>query len=132
MDQTPKADPPSYAINVDSKTALLAIGNKRTTHPLAVAARKITIELRNSISLTFHWVIGHAGLRGNERADYLARIAASYNTTIVYNAIPLNKGKQLLKEQYIKIWNATYINFTNASHTKQFIPTIPHRLSLSL
>jgi ribonuclease HI len=31
---------PSYAINVDSKTALLAIANKRTTHPLVVATRK--------------------------------------------------------------------------------------------
>jgi ribonuclease HI len=47
---------PSYAINVDSKTALLAIVNKRTTHPLAVATRKKIIELRNSTSLTFHWV----------------------------------------------------------------------------
>jgi hypothetical protein len=31
-----------------------------------------------------------------------------------------------------KIWNAAYINSTNASHTRQFIPTIPLRLSLSL
>ena len=123
---------PSYAINVDSKTALLAIANKRTTHPLAVAARKKIIELRTSTSLTFHWVKAHAGLRGNERADYLARTAASYNTTTAYNSIPINRGKQLLEEHYVKIWNATYINSTNASHTKQFIPTIPHRLSLSL
>ena len=55
----------------------------------------------------------------------MARTAASYNTTIAYNAIPINRGKQLLEEHYIKIWNATYINSTNASHTKQFIPTIP-------
>jgi ribonuclease HI len=123
---------PSYAINVDSKTALLAIANKRTTDPLAVATRKKTIELRTLTSLTFHWVKVHAGLRDNERADYLARTTASYNTTIAYNAIPINRGKQLLEEHYIEIWNATYINFTNASHTKQFIPTIPHRLSLSL
>jgi hypothetical protein len=123
---------PSYAINVDSKTALLAIANKRMTHPLAVATRKKTTELRTSTSLTFHWVKAHAGLRGNERADYLARTAANYKTTIVYNTIPINRGKQLLEEHYIKIWKATYIKSTNASHTKQFIPTIPHRLSLSL
>ena len=30
------------------------------------------------------------------------------------------------------MWKATYRNSTNASHTKQFIPTIPHRLSISL
>jgi ribonuclease HI len=33
----------SYAINIDSKAALLAIANKHTTHPLAVAARMKTI-----------------------------------------------------------------------------------------
>jgi ribonuclease HI len=67
----------SYAINVDSKAALLAIANKHTKHPLAVETRLKTIELRNSTSITFQWVKGHVGLRGNERADYLAKIAAS-------------------------------------------------------
>ena len=86
---------------LSSRTALLAIANKRTTHPLAVATRKKIIELRTSTSLTFHWVKTHAGLRDNERADYLARIAASCNTTIAYNAILINRGKQLLEEHYI-------------------------------
>jgi ribonuclease HI len=38
----------SYTINVDSKAALLTIANKHTTHPLAVATRLKTIQLRNS------------------------------------------------------------------------------------
>jgi ribonuclease HI len=59
----------SYAINVDSKAALLAITNKHTTHPIAIVIRVKTIKLRNSTSITFHWVKGHAGLIGNERAD---------------------------------------------------------------
>jgi len=87
----------SYAINVDSKAALLDIANKHTTHPLAVATRLKTIELRNSTSITFHLVKGHAGLKGNERADYLAKIGASYNTTIAYEEIPINQGKQILE-----------------------------------
>jgi hypothetical protein len=90
-----------------------------------------TIELKNSTSITFHWVKGHAGLKGNERADYLAKTVASYNTTIVYDAILVIRGKQLL-EDYYKIWNAIYVNSAKASHTKLFIPTIFHRLSLSL
>ena len=55
----------SYTINVDSKAALIAIANKHTTHPLAVATRLNTTELRNSTSITFHWVEGHVGLKGN-------------------------------------------------------------------
>jgi len=31
-----------------------------------------------------------------------------------------------------EVYDATYINSANASHTKQFTPTILHRLSLSL
>jgi len=63
--QNQRQKPPSYAINVDSKSALLAIAKKRTTHPLAFATRTKTIELRNSTSLTLNWVKGRSGLRGN-------------------------------------------------------------------
>jgi len=91
-----------------------------------------TNELRNSTSITFHWVKGHAGLKGNERADYFAKTVARYNTTIAYDAIPIIRGKQSLEDHYTKIWNAIYVNSANASHTKLFIPTIFHRLSLSL
>jgi len=122
----------SYAINVDSKAALLAIANKHTTHPLAIAIRVKAIKLRNSTSIAFHWVKGHVGLKGNKRADYLVKTVARYKTTITYDEIPNNQGKQLLEDHYTKIWNATYVNSTNASHTKLYIPTIFHRLSLPL
>jgi len=78
-----------YSINVDSKAALLAIANKHTTHPLAVATRLETNGPRDSTLITFHWVKGHVGLKGNDRADYLDKIAASFNTTITYNAVPI-------------------------------------------
>jgi len=122
----------SYAINVDSKAAILAIANKHTAHPLAVAIRMKTTELRISTSITFHWGKGHARLKGNERADYLPKTAASYNTAIAYDAIPIIRGKQTLEDYYTRIWNAIYVNSANASHTKLFIPTIFHRLPLSL
>jgi ribonuclease HI len=80
----------SYAINVDSKAALLAVANNHTTHPLAVSARMKTNELRKPTLIAFHWVKGHVGLEGTERADYLAKTVASYNTTIAYNAIAVN------------------------------------------
>jgi len=49
-----------------------------------------------------------------------------------YDAVPINRGKQILEDYYIKIWNAIYMNSANISHTKRFIPTIFHRLSLTL
>jgi len=63
----------SSAINVHSTAALIAIANRNTTRPLAVVIREKAIRLRNTTSITFHWVKGHAGLRGNKRADYMAK-----------------------------------------------------------
>ena len=114
----------SSAINVVSKAALLAITNKRSTHPLAIDTRRKTIELRTATSITFHWIKGQTGLKGNERADYLAKTVSSYNPTITYDAIPVSRGKQLLEDYYTKIWNATYINSDKASHTKPLITSI--------
>ena len=59
-------------------------------------------------------------------------VAASYKISIAYDAVPINRGKQILEDYYITIWNAIYINSANASHTQLFIPTIFHRLSLTL
>jgi hypothetical protein len=67
-------------------------------------------------------------LKGNERADYLAKTAVSYCAIIAYDKIPINQGKKLLEEHYTKIWNAMYQNSANASHTKMFIPSIYHTL----
>ena len=44
-----------------------------------------SIVLKKTSKIDLPWVKGHAGLRGNERADYLAKIAASYKTTIDYS-----------------------------------------------
>lgn len=122
----------TYAIHVDSKAAILAAANKRTTHPLAVKIRQALTTLKSTKKITLHWIKGHSGLQGNERADYLARIAASYRTTIDYKSTPLHQAKQLLTEYYTTIWNSIYTNSEDSFHTKLFIPNIPHRLSSSL
>ena len=45
------------------------------------------IKLRNSTSITLRWVTGRAGLKGNERADYLAKTVARYNTRVSQKVI---------------------------------------------
>ena len=88
----------SYAINVYSKAALLVIANKHSTRLLAVVTRRKTIEIRTATSITFHWIKGHTGLKGNEWADYLPKTVASYNPNITYGAIPVSRAKQLLED----------------------------------
>jgi ribonuclease HI len=48
----------TYAINVDSKAAILATANKHTTHPIAVDMRRKMIKLRKGTSVKIHWVEG--------------------------------------------------------------------------
>ena len=61
--------PPDYlsfhAFSDTNPRAALLI-RQEMAHPLTVATRLKTTELRNSTSITFHWVKGHAGLKGNE------------------------------------------------------------------
>jgi len=69
----------SYAINVDSKAALLAIANTHTNHPIAVAARLETKKLH-----IHHLPLGqrtHWSKRKRE-GRLPGKRAASYNTTI--------------------------------------------------
>ena len=122
----------SYAINVDSKAALLGIANTHSTHPLATDTRRKIIELRTTTKITFHWIRGHTGLRGNERADYLAKTVASYTPYITYDAIPVSRGKQLLEAYYTQFWDATYRNSGKTPHTKPFVPSIFHRVPFPL
>ena len=44
------------------------------------------------------------------RADYLAKIVASYKSTIDYTTIPKSRGKQILEDHYTELSNAIYIN----------------------
>jgi ribonuclease HI len=50
--------------------------------------------------ITFHWIKGLTGLKGNERADYLTKTVVSYNPNVTYDAIPVSRGKKLLEDYY--------------------------------
>ena len=84
------------------------------------------IELRKDTSPQIHWVKGHSGRQGKEKADYMAKIVASYNPNITYDAISISRGEKILEDYYTTIWNATYTNSEKGSHTKTLIPSIFH------
>ena len=104
---------------------LKATANRRTTHPLVAQIIGKLIRLQKTTRIDLHWVKGHAGLQGNDRADYLAKIAASHKTSIDYDLIPQTRGKQLLQEYYETIWTPSTQNPMTPFIPKFSSPTYP-------
>ena len=86
------------------------------------------------IKRKFNWITEYFVNWSDLETVSPARCAYSkrYITTIAYDEIPINRGKQILEDHYLKIWNEIYVKSESASHTKLYIPTIFHRLSFTL
>jgi hypothetical protein len=57
----------------DSLMALKALGAVRTTSPLVRQCQEALNDISTRHAVGLYWVPGHAGVRGNETADRLAR-----------------------------------------------------------
>jgi len=61
------------SICCDSQAALKALQTARTTSPLVQQCQKSLNFISTHHAVELYWVLGHAGVRGNEIADKLAR-----------------------------------------------------------
>ena len=114
----------TYAINVDSQAALKAIATSKSTNPSVIQIRTETHNLLPKNKVKFHWVRGHTGNCGNERADFLAKIVSKNHKVLHYDKLPLSFCKRQLQDHYKKLWNQLYITSPKASHTKHFFPNV--------
>jgi hypothetical protein len=80
----------------------------------------------------FSWIKAHAGHRGNELADQLAKEAANYkNIEECYTKIPKSAVLSELKEQSVQQWQNEWERSSNGA-IKSFFPKIEDRLKLRL
>ena len=85
--------------------------------------RKITVLQDTEWKITFCWVKAHAGIRGNELADSLAkRAAANKNIPESYNKIPKSVVMKDLEEESVKKWLRKWPQTTKGSNTKEYFP----------
>lgn len=71
----------TFAIYSDSMSALQTVINTGTFHPLATETREnISYITQQNKALSLFWIKAHVGLKGNERADHLAKEAAIAST----------------------------------------------------
>ncbi|CAK1582424.1 unnamed protein product [Parnassius mnemosyne] len=119
-----KSCAPNCNIYSDSRSALSTIAQDVSLHPLAVEARNNILKInRQGKTLNLCWIKAHAGLEGNERADELAKDAATkIKRKADYEKCPVSYVKRQIRLESLDEWNRRYTEGETASTTKIFFP----------
>ncbi|XP_046975349.1 uncharacterized protein LOC124541478 [Vanessa cardui] len=110
----------------DSKSALLALEDPNNLHPIASKIRTRLNDIWEAGGeIRFYWIKAHVGLRGNERADELAKHAALNNKCrALYDATPVTSVKWHLRQLTLANWQTKYSSSTTGTTTKIFFKDV--------
>ncbi|XP_046976355.1 uncharacterized protein LOC124542451 [Vanessa cardui] len=89
----------SFGLYSDSRAALETVTGQWNLHPLAVEIRRnVNRALEQNKMVSLYWIKAHAGLPGNERADYLAKEATlSSRRKPNYDQVPVSFVKRNIR-----------------------------------
>ena len=96
--------------------------------------RRQWYEMKNAgWQIALRWVKAHAGTRGNEMADTLAKKATTNGSiTESYTKIPKSVVIRQLEEESVRKWQRSWTQTTKGSMTKEYFPDIEGRLQMKL
>ena len=112
------------ALITDSQSALMAMRGSHMTHPLVHEAKQLLVEHTELGSIKFFHTQAHIGTQGNERADQLAKYAASVCTVNSYSAIPVSHVKQEHRWRAMTDWQTWWHDDSTGRQTHAFIPHV--------
>ena len=128
----------NYVILSDSKSVLQAIEHFNTAQPIIIEILEwmYLIESRGS-NISLCWSLAHVGIKGNERADSLAKAATS-NPSIVNCPLPASDMFPVVKSAVINDWqfswdleNQKMKEITNSVHPWKYF-SLPRKYEVIL
>ena len=106
---------------------------KKHTHLIEKIRTKVIELEQDEWKVEFSWIKAHAGHRGNELEDQLAKEAASSRTIDeCFTRIPKSAVLSDLNEQSVNQWQKEWERSSKAAITKSFFPKITDRLKLKV
>jgi len=121
-------------IYTDSQTILDMIQNSKIHTNIIEDIRRQWYAMKKAgWQIALQWVKAHAGTRGNELADTLAKKAATNGTiTEGYTRIPKSAVLRQLEEESVRKWQRSWTQTTKGSITKEYFPDIAGILKMKL
>jgi ribonuclease HI len=120
-------------VYTDSRVTLQLLNNQKKHTHLIDKNGKVTEMEQKDWKVEFSWIKAHAGHRGNEVADQLAKKAArDKNIDECNNRFPNTEVMCELKEQSVKLWQNEWERTTKGAVTKSFFPKIVNRIKLTI
>jgi len=124
--------PRTVKIRTDSRITLQSLKNMKNRNYLIEEIRKKTFALeKENWNIDYTWIKAHAGNRGNELTDRLAKEAAR-NSDICYNRIPKSEIARQEREKSREKWQQQWDNPTKGLVIREFFPSIKDRLKMKI
>ena len=121
------------ALYTDSKTTLDLRQNYSKQNRLIELIRNKIIDLEQAGCIThFGWIKEHAGIKGNELVDKLAKEVALKDGPIEYSKIPREVITTREKEHRLNMWQKQWENTRKGAVTKAFFPSMMSRLQMEI
>ena len=123
----------AYTIFSDSRSALIALQNRTTRHPLVSIIQRFLCMLHaRHKQLTFCWVPSHVGIHGNELADRAASHAATHNTicrrhipdVVPLGHLPASDFYSQLKQGFFNCWQECWSDDRRGAKLRSIKPLL--------